>query len=121
MNEYYPDEEYQPDNWVVLKIKEGKGTSPIYKVLAGWSGGYIYGDSWRLNSGITKVTQDGDYLLFHGYSGSIYRCHKDTYRSTMAISGVYNSLLKAQETFDGQVQLMPEETNWLELKNEKQI
>lgn len=120
MNEYYPDEEYQPDNWVVLKIKEGKGTFPIYKVLAGWSGSYIYVDSWRLNSGITKVTQDGDNLLFHGYSGSIYRCHKDTYRLTMAISGAYNSL-KAQETFDGQVQLMPEETNWLEMNNEKQI
>tara|TARA_B110000459_G_scaffold114448_1_gene126568 strand:+ start:772 stop:897 length:126 start_codon:yes stop_codon:yes gene_type:complete len=30
--------EYTPDSWVVLKVKEGKGTFPFYKVLAGWSG-----------------------------------------------------------------------------------
>jgi hypothetical protein len=38
--------EYTPDSWVVLKVKEGKGTFPFYKVLAGWSGGFLYGSSW---------------------------------------------------------------------------
>ena len=51
---------YTPDNWVVLKLKPGKGAHPIYKVLAGWSGGYLDGDSWRMNSGISKVTENGD-------------------------------------------------------------
>ena len=118
--------EYHPDNWVVLKITVED--TPLYKVLAGWSGGYLDGDSWRMNSGITEVTEDGNYLLFHGYSGSTYRCHKHTYGLTMATRGVYNTLkcgvynkLKEQEQFDGQIILMPEETNWLELKNEKQI
>lgn len=107
--------DYTPDNWVVLQFKEGKGTFPIYKVLAGWSGGYLDGDSWRMNSGITEVTEDGNYLLFHGYSGSTYRCHKNTYRLTMANSGVYNKL-KEQEQFEGQVQLMPEDTDWLNIE-----
>jgi hypothetical protein len=45
--------EYLPDNWVVLKINhEGK---TLYKVLAGWIGGYLNGDSWRMNSGMNCV------------------------------------------------------------------
>lgn len=107
--------EYTPDNWVVLKIKEGKFDRGFYKVLGGWSGGYLDGDAWRMNSGITEVTEDGDYLLFHGYSGSVYRCYKEAYRLTMANGGVYNAL-KEKEAFEGQITLMPEDTNWLEMK-----
>ena len=106
--------EYYPDNWVVLKIKQGKLDSGLYKVLGGWSGGYLDGDSWRMNSGISKVTENGDYLKFWGYSGSCYVCHKDTYRLTMANAGVYNQL-KANEGFEGQITLMDENTDWLKL------
>ena len=107
--------EYTPDNWVVLKIKQGKLDSGFYKVLAGWSGGYLSGDSWRMNSGVTEVTEDGDYLLFHGYTGSVYRCHKGSYGLRMNNAGVYNQL-KENEGFEGQVTLMDEDTNWLEVK-----
>lgn len=65
--------------WVIVKIS---GDYHHYKVFASWSGGYVSGDSWRLNSGITKVEEDGDWYLFHGKSGSIYRCHKDSYGIT---------------------------------------
>jgi len=64
--------EYTPDRWVVLKIKEGKGTFPFYKVLGGWSGSYIYGDSWRMNSGITSVFERENTVDFYGESGSMY-------------------------------------------------
>lgn len=104
---------YFPDNWVVLKIKEGKYDRGFYKVLAGWSGGYLDGDAWRMNSGITKVTEEGDHLKFWGASGSCYVCHKDTYRLTMATSGVYNQLIKR---FEDKVEMMPEDTNWLEIE-----
>ena len=103
--------EYRPDNWVVLKVKEGKGTFPFYKVLAGWSGGYLSGDSWRLNSGVTKVKEDGDYYEFYGESGSCYRCHKEGYGLRMNNAGVYKNLCLQQE-FGGQVQLMAEDTDW---------
>jgi hypothetical protein len=46
--------EYTCDNWVVIKMK---GDDTHYRVLAGWSGGYLDGDSWRMNSGITKVEE----------------------------------------------------------------
>ena len=106
--------EYTPDNWVVLKIKEGKGTFPFYKVLGGWSGGYLGGDSWRMNSGVTQVKEDGDYYEFYGESGSCYRCHKEVYGLRMNNAGVYNQL-REQQQFEGQVQMMPEDTDWLKL------
>ena len=106
--------EYNPDNWVVLKVKEGKGTFPFYKVLAGWSGGYLSSDSWRINSGVTEVKEDGDYYEFYGESGSCYRCHKECYGLRMNNAGVYKDLCLQQE-FGGQVQLMAEDTDWSKL------
>ena len=105
---------YIPDNWVVLKITV-KPEETLYKVLAGWSGGYLDSDYWRMNSGITRVKEDGDYYEFYGQTGSCYRCHKKGYRLTMANSGVYNSL-KENEAFEGQITLMPEDTNWMEVE-----
>jgi len=112
--------EYYPDSWVVLKLKADKDADPIYKVLAGWSGGYLDGDSWRMNSGISSVTissvtENDDYLEFWGYSGSCYVCRKGAYRLTMANAGVYNKL-KKHEQFEGQVILMPEDTDWLNVE-----
>ena len=106
--------EYTPDNWVVLKIKPGKGMFPIYKVLAGWSGGYLQGDSWRMNSGITEVKQKGDYYEFYGHSGSCYKCHKEQYQLRMNNAGVYNQM-KGQQEFGGQIQMMDEDTDWSKL------
>ena len=105
--------EYTPDNWVVLKITQGEET--LYKVLGGWSGGYLDGDYWRLNSGITGVEKQSYLYGFYGSSGSVYWCHKGGYRLTMSIAGVYNQL-KENEKFKGQIQLMPEDTDWLNLK-----
>jgi hypothetical protein len=101
------NEDYCPDNWVVLKITNDY--KPLYKVLAGWSGGYTTGDSWRMNSGITHAEDAGEYWKFYGSSGSCYRCHKKGYRLTMANSGVYNQLKE-------NVELMDKNTNWENLE-----
>ena len=66
----------EPDRWLLVEHGD------IHKVFATWTGGYLDGDSWRLNSGIESVEVDGDYLLFRGFSGSIYKCHKDGYGTT---------------------------------------
>ena len=65
--------QYTPDRWVVLELTYGE--TVIRKVFAGWYGGYGGGDSWKLNSGITKVRLDDGLYEFDGYSGSTYRCH----------------------------------------------
>jgi|TARA_Y100000310_G_C20568776_1_gene756913 hypothetical protein len=85
---------YQPDNWVILKInaKNETGLEVFYKVLAGWSGGYLDGDSWRMNSGITEVIEEGDFYLFEGSSGSVYRCHKENEAVRMNTFSILNQL-----------------------------
>ena len=71
--------QYNPDKWLLIKIG---GTDPHYRVFSSWSGSYVNGDSWRMNSGITRVEEDGDYYKFFGSSGSCYRCHKEMYGAT---------------------------------------
>jgi len=106
--------EYTPDNWVVLNLKAEKLDSGFYKVLAGWSGGYLDGDSWRVNSGITKVEQDDNCYYFYGESGSCYKCHKDGYGLRNNNASVYG-YFKKHEKFEDQVFLMPEDTDWMEV------
>jgi len=80
-----------PDNWIILKITNID--KPFYKVLAGWSGGYLDADTWRMNSGISKVEEDENYYIFTGESGSLYKCHKESQIIRMNISGVLSQLL----------------------------
>lgn len=82
-----------PDNWVIIKIKHPKEI--MYKILAGWSGGYLDGDSWRMNSGIVKVQEEGNHILFHGYSGSVYKCRKGSEMIRMNSAGIWKQLKEA--------------------------
>lgn len=111
--------EYCPDRWVLLKfIDEEKGTT-IYKVLAGWLGSYLDGQSWQLNSGVVKIEEDGQCYLFHGYSGSIYRCHKSRYGLSMMTTGILESFYKQiEKNPDNKVKLEclnEDKTNFMEL------
>ena len=106
--------EYNPDAWVMLKITTSKYS--VYKVLAGWYGGFANGDRWKLNSGCTSVEKDGEFLVFSGWSGSTYRVHPNTYRLTGLTTQVLSNFQKEIEgTADASIEVMPEETNWMEL------
>lgn len=98
--------EYTPDNWVVIKVG---GNDPHYRVLAGWSGGYTTGDSWKLNSGIIKVKEDDRSYYFYGHSGSVYRCGKGSYMIRMNTAPTW---AKLQEIHGDKVEMMPEDTDW---------
>tara|TARA_B110000977_G_C11040751_1_gene478783 strand:- start:1163 stop:1486 length:324 start_codon:yes stop_codon:yes gene_type:complete len=102
----------RPDNWVVLKIANKRNDEILYKVLAGWSGGYLGSDGWRLNSGITEVEIYGEHYIFRGYSGSEYWCHMETYGLKMNNAGVWKDI---SEAFPDTVSLMDEKTNWSKL------
>ena len=97
---------YYPDNWVIIQIK---GDNPHYKVLAGWSGGYIDGSSWKLNSGITRLEEDGNHCNFYGHSGSLYSCSKGSYGLRMNNAYVWDKL---KNLHGGKVELLPEDTEW---------
>jgi hypothetical protein len=81
------------DNWVIIRIKDPlNDTTAGWKVLVGWSGGYADGDSWKINSGIKDYADEGDHYLFHGYSGSTYKCVKDKEGIRMNIRDVVEQL-----------------------------
>lgn len=75
----------------------------------------MYGQSWKLNSGCTKVEKDGDYFLFVGYSGSVYRCHKEGYGTTSYTAQVLNGFMEEAKENSVRIEALPEETNWMEI------
>lgn len=75
---------HKPDAWKLLKMPDD-----YVRVCAGWSGGYLDGDRWRLSSGIKEMQEEEEYYIFQTYSGSTYRCHKDAEELRMANAGIY--------------------------------
>ena len=104
---------YTPEEWVLVKIS---GPQPHYRVFGSWRGGYLSGDSWRMNSGVTSVKEVDDYYEFYGKSGSCYRCHKKAYgiRSPYNGSVLGNYKRKLEENFN-LIEKMPDVMNidWL--------
>jgi hypothetical protein len=109
--------DYIPDRWVVVKIT-GNGYAPIHKVFACWFGGWAGSDSWKLNSGITKATLEGNCYSFEGSSGSTYECHKDTYGTNMYGMGVLSNMIDKAKDNGITIEILPEATNWLEINYE---
>lgn len=86
---------HTPDNWVILKIIQD--STVVYKILGGWSGGYLHGDSWRINSGVSSIEEDSNYYYFFGHSGSCYKCHKDQERLSLITNSVFQNLMKSTQ------------------------
>jgi len=97
---------YTPDNWVVIKYPNH------YRILAGWSGGYTHGSSWRINSGVAEVVYEEPYYYFRGVSGSCYACHKSAYGLRPNNAYVWIQLKELQ---GDKVSIVDENTNWLEV------
>jgi hypothetical protein len=106
--------DYIPDRWVVVKI----GDENLYKVFACWFGGYAGSDSWKLNSGITKATLEGNVYSFEGSSGSVYECHKDSYGTNMYGMSVLSNMIDKAAKNGVTIEVLPENTNWLEINYE---
>lgn len=97
----------KPDNWIVVRI-ESMG-QVFHKVFATWSGGYLGGDSWKLNSGIAGVEKDDNYYYFIGASGSVYKCGKRNY----GISGSgLMTLNRMIEATSGSISPLDDREDW---------
>lgn len=92
---------YTPDSWVPILL-ESQEYGKIYKVLAGWYGGFAGSNSWKLSSGIESVTvsEDGTALTMPQSSGSVYVVGRQTHMSSL-MAGVYASFVKQAEESDG--------------------
>ena len=91
---------YNPDKWVLIRVD-----NTYFKVLGSWSGSYLYGSSWRLNSGIDKIIIEGDYFIFQGHSGSHYKCHKKSYGLNIAGADAWAMI---KERYKDRVELLEE-------------
>ena len=98
-----PEQGIKPDAWVILEI-DNNGEK-FQKILAGWSGSYLYGDSWRMSSPIKTMNIDvnEDYITVETDSGSVYNLFKDYQGLRMSNSGVYNQL---KEKFGDAVEIV---------------
>ena len=101
-----------PHEWLIVKIGE---KDPFYKVFATWRGGYLGGDSWRMNSGITKVEESDTTYDFYGESGSCYSCNKNGYGSSSYTQGVLNNIIEKAKEVNTVVEIMDTDTDWVEL------
>ena len=87
-----PEEGITPDAWVILEVNHNG--QKFQKILAGWGGSYLYGDSWRMSSPIKEIYIDinKDYITVETDSGSVYNLPKAYQGLRMSIAGTYNEL-----------------------------
>lgn len=97
---------YRPDRWTIVSVQDSAGIW-FDKVFGTWSGGYLHGSSWRLNSGIVSHEIEGDVISFYGESGSVYHCHRDAY----GVGGAenYGVLASIKDKFSDRVRILEEE------------
>ena len=97
--------EYMPDSWAIVKIQSEKyGT--IYKVLAGWSGSYLYGASWKLSSGIATFEDKGLYYESLQDSGSTYMLYKSSERMNAIMAGTFASFEEQLKGINGTIEVI---------------
>jgi len=106
--------DYTPDRWTVIRIQAP--AEVLYKVFASWSGGYAGSDSWKLNSGIVRATWTDPYWEFDGSSGSVYRCHKDSYGTNGYGGSVLSNLIDNAEKQGIQIDVLTSQTDWAQLQ-----
>jgi hypothetical protein len=99
-----PEEGITPDRWVMLEIDTGEET--IRRILSGWSGGYLEGNSWRLSSPVIEESSDDTRYIFTTRSGSTYICRSTAEGLTVTTSGMYNILEKKFEKQGGKTRML---------------
>ena len=105
--------EYHPDRWLMVRLTTNSKSH--YRVFATWSGGYLDGDSWKLNSGVVFIKETDDRYSFGGSSGSLYVCRKNSYGSTGYGYGVLDNLIKRSLEQGTEIEVLPEDTDFMSL------
>ena len=86
--------EYTPDCWVIVEISGTKVPETYRRVLAGWYGGFINGDSWKMSSGINEMIDRETHWEIPNHSGSTYYCYKTAERFSGLTSTIYTGYAK---------------------------
>jgi hypothetical protein len=97
---------YYPDKCLLLKIEANEKV--IYKLFATWFGGHTVGQSWKLNSGVSKVSkgEDGCYVC-EGFSGSTYYVHPATEGTSVWSQSVLEDLIESCKEMGVAINIIP--------------
>jgi hypothetical protein len=87
-----PEQNLSPDAWVIIEVKTPAGQ--FQKILSGWSGSYLYGDSWRMSSPMKElnIKIHEDHFTVDTETGSRYTLYKNRQGLRMSNAGIYNEL-----------------------------
>lgn len=97
---------YTADKYEILKITPD-GQESHYRLFTSNGGGYVDGDSWRMNSGITSIIEDPDGMLHvRGNSGSEYVVNKDMRGSTAYTSSILSQMIEQAHKHHMQVEII---------------
>ena len=98
-----PEQGLAPDAWVIIEVNHNG--EQFQKILSGWSGSYLYGDSWRMSSPIKTMNIDVDkfYITVETESGSKYHLFKSRQGLRMSNAGIWNQL---KERFGDSVEIV---------------
>lgn len=96
---------YTPDSWVIVKI-QSKTYGTLYKVLAGWSGSYLYGASWKLSSGIVTFEDKGEHYESLQDSGSTYILYKSSERMSGIMLDVFAGFTEKIKIINGTIEVI---------------
>ena len=110
--------DYYPDRWFIVKINSEIYDKTFYKVFAVWVGGYAQGDSWRMSSGIKEVIDHETGYEFKNESGSSYFCSKNSYGTSAYGQGILRRIFETAVDAQSTIEVVPEDTNFMELKYE---
>lgn len=84
---------YNPDAWVIVELSGTEVKDRYHRILAGWYGGYVGTDHWKLSSGVTRIFDKETYWEIHNESGSIYNCGKACERTTALTASTFANLV----------------------------
>jgi len=98
-----PEQGLAPDAWVIIEVNHNG--EQFQKILSGWSGSYLYGDSWRMSSPIKKldIKINSKWITAVTESGSTYNLNLPHQGLRMSIAGIYNEL---KERFGDSVEIV---------------
>ena len=84
---------YTPNNWQLVRVTPKDTSAIYYRILAGWSGSFMYGSSWKLSSGCEQVIDEGDSWCVPQSSGSVYILRKNSEGDKLSTFGVLEDLM----------------------------